>query len=636
MFPVPPSVWDTFDEFYRPTGNRGQGFISRFVKLTFHRVGQLPGAAGTAAGPMPPLSFGRIELYGRPLHPEKDNTECPVPVLPPQLQMSESEMNAKEEEYKKAVYTAIEEEKICFDTALELEVLRLKNKISSAHRDEIMTTFGMPSELSPLSFMYRRDEKLEGKGNASMCILRPHFFINIHPFLKNKTEDINGSLRKICCKCQNRYFVSLCSYCRKMYCKKCMDFKPIRITEYLWDSHDVCKDCFARITLQSSLLEQITSLHSTKIYVSHTHNARFILFRFISFFFTEANVQEQTQRGTTFAGGFVSEFQHHKDNYMLSPADLGSFKSAEMNLAVYPYAALVNSIPCDKDSSIPEIMFTPGYADKYWAAPAGTRSVEITIGLQTSSLITLIELTPGPLGYNEDWEAPNIKIKAGETLNDELLDEYTSCTTTVENAKKPNCVVKGTLESSLYGRIIVVQASLPEAAPPEARLHIGKMVIRGKSLIPIPLDDETGANGARFTVPNSINERAFTARRQQCFIPLRVTKIVRKTKGFTDVYVNTSRSVNIHGFTVTVEHGSDTENGAETQVRLFRVSVLVMAHERTLSKMYVGLFPVPKCVAGTTLAYRFEDIAIGNVVRLEHVSNYGSREITTPGKLSIF
>lgn len=162
MFPVPPSVWDTFDEFYRPTGNRGQGFISRFVKLTFHRVGQMPGAAGVAAGPMPPLSFGRIELYGRPLLPGKDNLTCPVPDLPPPPKESKEEVKAKEDEYENAIRKAITEESICFDTALDLEVLRLKNKISSIRRDEIMTSLNLTNELSPLTFMYKRDERLEG------------------------------------------------------------------------------------------------------------------------------------------------------------------------------------------------------------------------------------------------------------------------------------------------------------------------------------------------------------------------------------------------------------------------------------------------------------------------------------------
>lgn len=73
---------------------------------------------------------------------------------------------------------------------------------------------------------------------------------------------MNSSLRKICCKCQNRYFITLCAYCKKMYCKNCMDFKSSRITEYSWDNHDVCKDCYAVIARQSSLLERITSLHS--------------------------------------------------------------------------------------------------------------------------------------------------------------------------------------------------------------------------------------------------------------------------------------------------------------------------------------------------------------------------------------
>lgn len=310
-------------------------------------------------------------------------------------------------------------------------------------------------------------------------------------------------------------------------------------------------------------------------------------------------------------------------------------KSAEMSLAVYPYTAIMNALPCDKDSSIPEIMFTPGYPDKYWVAPAGVRAVDITVGLPSTSLLTHVNFTPGPLGYKEDWEVPAIKIKAADTLID-LAEEFTDCSVTVENAKEPNCTVKGTLESSLCGRIVVIHASLPESAPEDARIHIGKMTICGKSLIPIPMDDEPGANGARFTVPDVINERAYLARKQQCFTPIRTGKTARKTKGFTDIYVNTNRTVNIHGFTITIEHGNETENGIETQVRLFRVSVLVTAHEKTLSKIYVGLFPIPKCVAGTTLVYRFEDIVIGNVVRLEHVSNYGSRDITTPGKLSIF
>lgn len=351
---------------------------------------------------------------------------------------------------------------------------------------------------------------------------------------------------------------------------------------------------------------------------------------------TETNVQEQVQKGTKFAGGFISEFQHYKDGYITSPADLKDLKSAEMSLAVYPHAGLINSIPCDKDSSIPEIMLTPGYADKYWVAPAGVRTVDITIGLPSSSLLTNVKFTPGPLGYKEEWETPTIKIRAAETLNDEPYEEFTNCTITVENENEVDHIVNGSLDNSLYGRIVVVRVSLPELAPQEARIHIGKLLIYGKSLIPIPLDDESGTGGARFTVPETINERAFIVRKQQCFIPVRTARIARKTKGFTDIYVNPTRSVNIHGFTVTVEHGNEIENSIETQVRLFRISVYVIAHERTLSRIYVGLFPVPKCAAGTTLVYRFEDIVIGNMVRLEHVSNYGSRDTTTPGKLSIF
>lgn len=155
-------MWDTFDEFYRPTGNRGQGYISRFVRITFHRVEQLPGAAGVAAGSMPPLSFGRIELYGRTIHPSKDNLTCAVPDLPPQPQESEEDIKTKEKEYKSAISKAIDDRKVCFDTALELEVLRLRNKISPVRRDEIMTSLGLTNEFSPLTFMYKRDEKIEG------------------------------------------------------------------------------------------------------------------------------------------------------------------------------------------------------------------------------------------------------------------------------------------------------------------------------------------------------------------------------------------------------------------------------------------------------------------------------------------
>lgn len=164
-------MWDTFDEFYRPTGNRGQGFISRFVKLTFNRIGQMPGTAGMAAGPMPPLSFGRIEVYGRPLHPGKDNLSCAVPDLPSPPKESKEEVKAKEAEYENAIRKAITEERICFDTALNLEVLRLKNKISSIRRDEIMTSLNLTNELSPLTFMYKRDERLEGKSILILLII---------------------------------------------------------------------------------------------------------------------------------------------------------------------------------------------------------------------------------------------------------------------------------------------------------------------------------------------------------------------------------------------------------------------------------------------------------------------------------
>lgn len=132
----------------------------------------MPGAAGVAAGPLPSLTFGRIELYGRTIHSSKENSTCAVPDLPPQLsQESEEEAKTKEEEYKKAIHKAIDDEKLNFDTALELEVLRLTNKISSVRRDEIMSSFELTVELSPLTFMYKRDERLEGKKIQTLYII---------------------------------------------------------------------------------------------------------------------------------------------------------------------------------------------------------------------------------------------------------------------------------------------------------------------------------------------------------------------------------------------------------------------------------------------------------------------------------
>ena len=83
------------------------------------------------------------------------------------------------------------------------------------------------------------------------------------------------------------------------------------------------------------------------------------------------------------------------------------------------------------------------------------------------------------------------------------------------------------------------------------------------------------------------------------------------------------------------------DEGAACQVRLVRVQCITVTQwsptRASTACTVLGKFLVPKCREGTTLTYRFDGAPpLCTVLRYEYLSNYGSREYTAPGKISVF
>jgi hypothetical protein len=143
--------------------------------------------------------------------------------------------NQKKIEIKKE-YTSRIKSNLSFTEALELDLFRLKSKMTTDERDDILVQQGFKlSNFDPNQFIYKRDDKIEG-------IIRK----------KSKTNTCHQ------CSTSIKLIYVSCRYCSFSFCKSCMAKEKTSILEFKWNTPQVvCQSCFSLIQKQNECMKEI-------------------------------------------------------------------------------------------------------------------------------------------------------------------------------------------------------------------------------------------------------------------------------------------------------------------------------------------------------------------------------------------
>lgn len=715
--PLPPSLWDAYDDSYNPAGNRGAGADPvRFVEVAFAR----------APGDPHCLLLGHIAVLGRPLlQPNQrgdkdDNTavvdggdgdndtqvkdeqvedeqveghsgdaedhsdahsesaDSPAPATPsPDVEEPHVDHKDALEQYTKAVAALAQmaqdseiqqqqkqpsqqqqkQQQITFLDVLELEVLRLRLGITTSERDAVLVAHDMDRALCPLEYMYQRDEKTEeAVANSVDAATAAH----------------DQHQEQQCAECGEKGRALLtCRYCRRRVCGACKAAAPCAIPEYAWRAtYYICRACAALCRRHDACLREIALRHRAAVGFARTRRRPLCQPALLA-----ARARAVTLRAAR---------------------PLCALRGRETPLAQYPFAAFVDSVPCARGSPPAEVLLLSPDDDEEdgnnkvitslgeWHAPKGLRECTLRLLLPGTCLVTTVAVA----GAYTAKDAPTVAVDA--------LDDTGATVASASWTLAPDthALQSHTFARAPCARQLVFRFALPtegeaHADEQQQQLHAGRISVRGTPLV----SAEPPAGTSAASVANYINYLCAQPPGPPVATPLPVLAVARRVgrlRGTVDLTLSTTRTA-IHGFTLRIEHANPflaassssssssssqqqqqqttalaappltasaaaaaanvtaaaappnipADEGAACQVRLVRVQCITVTQwsptRASTACTVLGKFLVPKCREGTTLTYRFDGAPpLCTVFRYEYLSNYGSREYTAPGKISVF
>eukprot|EP01080_Neovahlkampfia_damariscottae_P005190 gene5190-8796_t len=333
----------------------------------------------------------------------------------------QNELENKEKERKKEYLLNIKK-KLTFTNSLELELLRLKLKMTTEERDDILVQEGFKvSNFDPNQFIYKRDDKIE-------------------TFIRKKSKTNNC----YSCSASIKLIYVSCRYCSLSFCKNCISKDKISITEFKWNSPQiVCQTCFNIIKNQNEMIKEIKKLISIE--------------------------ENRKIQDGNFKTDLLSINSFSKN--------LNEFNQNEYCLNEFPNGGILSSVETHHDSyPIESILFKSLSNDIYWFAPNNINDVSIIITLPSDSILSKIVLINDKIGY-ENENINQIKISIGNRLPKFTTSNLNWNLKNLKPLQKNELILNDDLNPS---RLIRIDLNCSK----QSFLHLGRILIFGKPFIP--------------------------------------------------------------------------------------------------------------------------------------------------------
>ena len=517
----------------------------------------------------PTIAIDRAELRGRPL------VAGPVTVCA----LGPSATDEALQGYEEAVTKAASKGNFDFNTALNLEVARIDGGVSPMERDGVMVRHNLAWEFDPCRFVYRRDEALEAR------LLD------------------NTSYTDTCTECKTSENTFVCPECRQRFCRKCGAPAMQAIPEFLLcPPRLVCKTCLPAVQRKREMLA-IQQQQEALEYVAAFSPAKLLW-----------------PQG-------VAEYAHEVPDVCPESAwklrELKDIRRSEADLARFPHACLVRSLPLGAGNGVPaEAVLVRGNKTP-WTAPA-PGPLSVAIAFMGDALITSLDIGMAVIDDAEGKSGEDdvvVEIKATSTL--EGLEDASNYVQTPLSGPLPNL---------LRGSMIAIRITPKN---PEQRLSVERIRVLGKPSPKEELGTDAGEKRKKKKKKSKVLSKKHLISQQKVEEHLNGSAIHK----VLDVYFGHGKASVVHGFAITVPETRDLT----TFPKLVRASVLHFAQKKktkTLEpqgRLILGTYIVPKCTKeGAVLVFNFDSPSQGNVLRLDWVANYGSQESILIGKISIF
>lgn len=562
---IPTTVWDGYREqqsssFNESSYSDGCTAASKAIIGVYSRFARIVLVSNN-----PTITIGRAELRGRPL------AAGPLAVCASSTTAAADALHG----YEDMVANAASKRSFDFNTALTLEVARIDGGISPAERDEVMMRHNLTCEFDPCTYVYKRDESLEAK------------------LLENTT------CSDACSECKTTESTFVCPGCRQRLCRKCGAPVLQSIPEYLLCAPRlVCKTCLPLIQRrdemfavqqQQEMLENVAAFSPAQLIRSQG----------------------------------IAEYAHEIPDLCAESTwklrGLKDIRREEADLARFPRACFVHSLPLGADNNLPpEAMLIRG--NKVPWTVSGEAPLNVAISFMGDALVTSVDI-----GFAEGTGDVVVEAKATSTL--EGLED------TSDYVQVP---ASGPLPTLLRGSIFAIRITSKDT---DKKLSIEHIRVLGK---PSPKEElGTDVGGGPTQKKNKkksgsdVLPKKFTISQQKVEERLNGSLTHRGL----DIYFGHGKASVIHGFAIYAPPTKDPS----TSPRLLRASVLHLVQKKktkTLEpqgRIALGTYIVPVCVKeGATLVYNFDTPTHGNVLRLECIANYGSQDSTLLGKIIIF
>jgi len=464
-------------------------------------------------------------------------------------------------------------------------------------------------------------------------------------------------------------------------CNSCKNPQNLCIPEYGWEKPSlVCKVCAARIEKQRLALQAISESR-TAVANELVQQKQGMNWGLKDPMWVDITTSELKRRTELSYSDLLTEMENNK----------------EYNVALFPEAAFLDSVPCDPHSSPAEVLLVEerafSSASAFWVAPKKMRSVTLAIVLPGAPTVKSVVFVVDPRGWTTN-DLPRVTLSLSDSVdgkNTVSEDWNLAPDTAVAPGSvivKPGTLLRKEIPScSFEAKILSVKFDLPDGDE-TAQIHLGRLFVKGTRPSTQPMINTWKMNDSLFVPPASDGAPVGLP-----YIDVkRLEDSTHKLYGTIDCDLGTP-AVPIHGFVLHIDHTSPTgddqsstattaypttayseqqqasgkpgslamqqnssdassseneatllvanDEGSSCQVRLIRVTAIATTQEPNQQPVttytVAGKFLVPKCRQGTSLVFRFlQEHLLCSVIRFEYLANYGSTDYTAPGRFAVF
>ena len=478
--------------------------------------------------------------------------ELPQPMQPDGEKVPERRKDALAR-YEAALAAMMAGGERSFDAALELEQLRLASGVTAGERDQMLVCHDAVAAADPQHYCYARDERLADA--AARAALPP-----------------TGS--STCQRCRSAalsmlFRAAVCAYCRRRVCSACRHPHPLPVPEYCWpEPRLVCRDCAARIERQQHALHAIAQYQAQAAQQSSQQQASQQQQWGLSDPAWADIVTAALQRRTATSYSDLLLHGPRKETEEWK-GEQEQEEGEENDIAEFPEASLLDSVPCAPRSSPAEVVLVPAGVLSaecaYWAAPAAMRTATLTIALPRVARVTAVALVAGPRGWTAA-DLPRVTLTLSNAASGPRAQHFSDTWDLRGEVLASGATVRippGTVlwhrmpkKCPFVPRLLALGLELADGDE-HAQLHLGRVRVRGVR----------GGCARPCETPEQVRERLAQDRAVRaappegalgglpCLEPLWVEEHRGPLRGTIDIGVGTNDApVPVHGFVLAVDH----------------------------------------------------------------------------------